>query len=412
MRFVRGLRPLCCVCVSALFVLPMLAQTTYTGKLDGRLHVDPELLSPTVFDAITLEAAKGMAVAVAAEDKVYSGFLALPKNGALRYNAVIVRSPDGADVIYVDANRAGRFEPQESVPFHAIASGDTRFFKDAATFDVALPAGPYATCPMEVRLPKDGVAMPGVGPTQLAVGYTPAAFVQGEVKLPARRLEVQFQFNLTTGGIDLEHAIERFDLNGDGRFDSTPGSAEFVRARDSAPVFRVGDLALQMQSIQLKENEFVVRAVDPSLDQRFSLAVGSVLPDFVFTDFSGVQRRFYDVKGRYILLDFWATWCVPCVLDLPIQRRAYEQFHQQGFEILGMDGDETQEKAEQLLKKNRADWMQAKFDKHLVGDEFQISMWPTMILVDEHHRIVSMGEPQHLPLNGENLAKSLRTLLP
>ena len=54
--------------------------------------------------------------------------------------------------------------------------------------------------------------------------------------------------------------------------------------------------------------------------------------------------------------------------------------------------------------------MQAGFDKHLIDDEFQISMWPTMILVDGQHRIVSMGEAQRLPLDGENLTKSLQTL--
>ena len=136
-----------------------------------------------------------------------------------------------------------------------------------------------------------------------------------------------------------------------------------------------------------------------------------MLPDFEFTDFTGTRLHLSEVKGRFVLLDFWATWCVPCMEDLPKQKKVYEEFHGQGFEILGINGDETPGKPEKVLRMMGIPWYQARFDKDLLQDRFQISQWPTMILIDEHRTILSMGEANHLPLDGEHLSKSLRTLM-
>ena len=78
---------------------------------------------------------------------------------------------------------------------------------------------------------------------------------------------------------------------------------------------------------------------------------------------------------------------------------------------LGINGDETPEKAETVVQAMSVAWHQARFDKDLLQDRFQISQWPTMILIDEHHTILSIGEANHLPLDGEHLLKSLRTLM-
>ncbi|MGH9401184.1 MAG: TlpA family protein disulfide reductase [Terriglobia bacterium] len=123
------------------------------------------------------------------------------------------------------------------------------------------------------------------------------------------------------------------------------------------------------------------------------------------------MRHLSDVKGRFILLDFWATWCLPCMEDLPIQKKAYTEFHRRGFEILGMNGDETPGRPEKVIKQMGIVGPQARFDKDLLENRFQISQWPTMILIDEHHTILSMREANHLPLDGDHLITSLSTLI-
>lgn len=282
--------------------------------------------------------------------------------------------------------------------------------KSSATFDVNLPEGPFRACPMDVWLIKDGVPSPA-GSGQLAVPYTAQPFVQGYAQLPNRTLLVRLEYDFREQGISLTDGREWLDINGDGKFDMTPGSGEFLRARGSAPVFRVGDLTLQMQSVDLKTDRFVLRSVPAVADHRIHLSVGLVLPDFEFTDFSRARRHLSEVKGKFVLLDFWATWCVPCMEDLPKQKKVYEEFHGQGFEILGINGDETPEKPEKVVRMMGIPWHQARFDKDLLQDRFQISQWPTMILIDEHRTILSVGEADHLPLDGEHLLKSLKTLM-
>ena len=148
---------------------------------------------------------------------------------------------------------------EERIPFHpAVPPPDDRL-KSSAAFDVDLPEGPFRACPMEVWLIKDGVPSPA-GSGKLAVAYTAQPFVQGYAQLPNRTLFIRLEYDFSKQGISLTDGREWLDIDGDGKFDMTPGSGEFLRAGGSAPVFRVGNLTLQMQSVDLKADRFVLRS--------------------------------------------------------------------------------------------------------------------------------------------------------
>jgi thiol-disulfide isomerase/thioredoxin len=218
-------------------------------------------------------------------------------------------------------------------------------------------------------------------------------------------------YDFARHGIDVSDGMMWMDVNGDGRIDQTAGGAEMLRGHGAAPVFRVGESALQVTSVDLRRERFRVRLLPGTAVRRIAVEVGSVVPDFEFTDFAGVRRHLSDVKGRYVLLDFWATWCRPCVEDLPRQTRVYEELHGSGFEILGMNGDESYEKAEKMLKGMGAGWMEARRDTHLAEEEFGIVQWPTLILLDGQRRIMAVGSGPPLPLDGEHLGSSVRSLM-
>ena len=396
----------------SLLALPAMAQpqSTYTGILDGRLHVDANILGFAVWNEEVAAVEHKLDVPLHPGDRLFAGKLGL--SSTLTFQGAIVRSQDGKDVLYLDTNRDGRFERSEAVPFYPVkAAAQNQNEKESARVEVPLASGAYKSCPLEIRLLKDGVPSPA-GPKQLAVLYTDSAFVQGHARLPKRALLVRYQYNFVKNGVDLNHALEWVDVDGDGAIDVAPGSPEMLRAKGTAPVFHIGGLFLQTESVDLSKNTFVLRSVPAAEYQRIDLTVGSVLPDFEFTDFQGVKRHLSDVKGKYRLLDFWATWCHPCVADLPSLKKTYREFHARGFEVLGMDGDEITEKPQKLLGEMKITWPQARFNDDLYETKFQISQWPTMVLIDAQGKIVSNGDLRHLPLDGENLEVTLGILLP
>jgi hypothetical protein len=79
-----------------------------------------------------------------------------------------------------------------------------------------------------------------------------------------------------------------------------------------------------------------------------------------------------------------------------------------------MNGDESAEKPQAMVQQKGLPWPQARYDQDLIENRFQISQWPTLVLIDlsgGQRTIVSSGRPDHLPLDGDHLAATLTTLL-
>lgn len=363
-------------------------------------------MSPTVFDSGTDADAQKLGIQLKPGDKLYIGNFAVPKNGALKYPAMILHTAAGQDILFIDGQRNGRYERYR---FEPLAQPEDRI-KSGVTAEVALPSGPFRSFPMLVRMAADGVKWP-LKPGQIVVPYTAFAVADGSVKLPARTLRMQFEYRFD-GTVDLAHGIEIADVNGDGILDRHPGGGEFLRSDGVPPLFPVGDLTVQTTAVNLENHTFTVRSVPNSERVRLNLAPGATIPDFTFTDFAGKERRFSEIKGRYRLLDFWATDCAPCVADLPLEAKAYAAFHDRGFEIVGMNGDRSPEreaKAQQMVAKLGISWPQARFDSQLFEGKFGVTQWPMLLLVDEQGRIVSNGSGA-LPLRGAELQGTLTKL--
>jgi len=105
--------------------------------------------------------------------------------------------------------------------------------------------------------------------------------------------------------------------------------------------------------------------------------------------FKAVDGRAVDLQkmqGQVVLIDFWATWCGPCMAELPKVRATYEKLHSEGFEIVGISFDREKSGLERVLAKEKMTWPQC-FDNSeegkKVGDEFGITSIPTMWLVDK-----------------------------
>ena len=84
-----------------------------------------------------------------------------------------------------------------------------------------------------------------------------------------------------------------------------------------------------------------------------TLVDGAAFPDFAEKDLAGKPLAIANYKGKVVLVDFWATWCGPCVAELPNVLEAYEKYHAQGFEVIGISLDKDETALNSFIKKKR-----------------------------------------------------------
>ena len=105
-----------------------------------------------------------------------------------------------------------------------------------------------------------------------------------------------------------------------------------------------------------------------------------------FTAVDGREADLEKMRGKVVLIDFWASWCGPCMMEMPKVKAAYEKLHPQGFEILGINLDEDKERMQRVLTASNLTWPQCfdgqKWDGPLIK-RFGIMSIPTVWLIDK-----------------------------
>jgi len=159
---------------------------------------------------------------------------------------------------------------------------------------------------------------------------------------------------------------------------------------------------------EISNSEYVVKLKELVLEQK-KTAIGAQAPDFTMNDTEGKPVQLSSLKGKIVLVDFWASWCGPCRQENPNVVKLYQQYHDKGFEILGVSLDRTKEDWLKGIKDDNLTWIHVsdlQYWQNAAARLYGVNAIPQSFLLDKDGKIIGKG------LRGEQLANKMMELFP
>jgi len=159
---------------------------------------------------------------------------------------------------------------------------------------------------------------------------------------------------------------------------------------------------------ELAKSEYVTKLKEIVAEQK-KTAIGAVAPEFSMNDPEGKAIALSSLKGKVVLVDFWASWCGPCRQENPNVVKVYQKYHSKGFEILGVSLDQRKEDWLKAIKDDNLSWIHVsdlQYWQNAAARLYGVNAIPQSFLLDKDGKIIAKG------LRGEQLEKKLAELFP
>jgi thiol-disulfide isomerase/thioredoxin len=177
----------------------------------------------------------------------------------------------------------------------------------------------------------------------------------------------------------------------------------------SSTPYNVLDTRLKALSTPL-QNTYLAKEVQKVINVLKSRAVGGIAPDFTLNDAGDKPVALSSFRGKYVLLDFWASWCVPCRKENPNLKIAYEKFRNKKFTIVSvsLDRPSARDKWLAAIKNDGLSWPQLcdlSGGDGQVEVKYNITSIPMNFLIDPQGKILAIN------LRGEELQRKLAEII-